>query len=146
MAAGGRVLASPGAGFQLSSLIMTGPGVGVTHLSVGQLDGEVFQNSETDRRGGTGLRKPGKGRERPYPGLAGLNPTRPKYTWDLRMQRLPFTSHLLFRPPHAQLLNAMVAKLGNREDPLPQDSFEGVDEDEWVSGLVGGPASSPVPP
>lgn len=28
----------------------------------------------------------------------------------------------------------MVAKLGNREDPLPQDSFEGVDEDEWVSG------------
>lgn len=27
----------------------------------------------------------------------------------------------------------MVAKLGNREDPLPQDSFEGVDEDEWVS-------------
>uniref|UniRef100_K9J373 Coronin n=1 Tax=Desmodus rotundus TaxID=9430 RepID=K9J373_DESRO len=32
-----------------------------------------------------------------------------------------------------ELLNAMVAKLGNREDPLPQDSFEGVDEDEWVS-------------
>ncbi|KAM5227747.1 coronin-7 [Ctenodactylus gundi] len=31
-----------------------------------------------------------------------------------------------------ELLNAMVAKLGNREDPLPQDSFEGVDEDEWV--------------
>lgn len=31
----------------------------------------------------------------------------------------------------------MVAKLGNREDPLPQDSFEGVDEDEWVSELVG---------
>ena len=62
------------------------------------------------------------------------------------MQRPPFTSHLLFRPPHAQLLSAMVAKLGNREDPLPQDSFEGVDEDEWVSGLVGGPASSPVPP
>ncbi|XP_016022098.2 coronin-7 isoform X3 [Rousettus aegyptiacus] len=30
-----------------------------------------------------------------------------------------------------ELLNAMVAKLGNREDPLPQDSFEGVDEDEW---------------
>uniref|UniRef100_A0A2K6UZP9 Coronin n=1 Tax=Saimiri boliviensis boliviensis TaxID=39432 RepID=A0A2K6UZP9_SAIBB len=29
------------------------------------------------------------------------------------------------------LLNAMVAKLGNRDDPLPQDSFEGVDEDEW---------------
>lgn len=35
--------------------------------------------------------------------------------------------------PFSQLLNAMVAKLGNREDPLPQDSFEGVDEDEWVS-------------
>ncbi|XP_005391355.1 PREDICTED: coronin-7 isoform X3 [Chinchilla lanigera] len=32
-----------------------------------------------------------------------------------------------------ELLNAMVAKLGNREDPLPQDSFEGVDEDEWAS-------------
>lgn len=30
-----------------------------------------------------------------------------------------------------ELLNAMVAKLGNREDPLPQDAFEGVDEDEW---------------
>ncbi|XP_057603776.1 coronin-7 isoform X3 [Hippopotamus amphibius kiboko] len=30
-----------------------------------------------------------------------------------------------------ELLSAMVAKLGNREDPLPQDSFEGVDEDEW---------------
>lgn len=30
----------------------------------------------------------------------------------------------------------MVAKLGNREDPLPQDSFEGVDEDEWVSVQV----------
>lgn len=36
----------------------------------------------------------------------------------------------------------MVAKLGNREDPLPQDSFEGVDEDEWVSGPVD-PASIP---
>lgn len=93
-----------------------------------------------------GLRKPGKGGERPYPGLAGLNPTRPKCTWDLRMQRPPFTSHLLFRPPRPQLLSAMVAKLGNREDPLPQDSFEGVDEDEWVSALAGGPASSPVPP
>ncbi|KAG8557620.1 hypothetical protein GDO81_016683 [Engystomops pustulosus] len=32
-----------------------------------------------------------------------------------------------------ELLNAMVAKLGNRDDPLPQDAFEGVDEDEWVS-------------
>lgn len=31
-----------------------------------------------------------------------------------------------------QLLNAMVAKLGNRDDPLPQDSFEGVEEEEWV--------------
>uniref|UniRef100_A0ACB8FJU7 Coronin-7 n=1 Tax=Sphaerodactylus townsendi TaxID=933632 RepID=A0ACB8FJU7_9SAUR len=30
-----------------------------------------------------------------------------------------------------ELLNAMVAKLGNREDPLPQDAFEGVDEEEW---------------
>ncbi|KAM4656442.1 coronin-7-like isoform 2-T2 [Amazona ochrocephala] len=30
-----------------------------------------------------------------------------------------------------ELLSAMVARLGNREDPLPQDSFEGVDEDEW---------------
>uniref|UniRef100_A0A8D1CTQ4 Coronin n=1 Tax=Sus scrofa TaxID=9823 RepID=A0A8D1CTQ4_PIG len=41
-----------------------------------------------------------------------------------------------------ELLSAMVAKLGNREDPLPQDSFEGVDEDEWVSGRVG-PACLP---
>lgn len=32
-----------------------------------------------------------------------------------------------------QLLSAMVAKLGNMDDPLPQESFEGVDEDEWVS-------------
>uniref|UniRef100_A0A669EMK9 Coronin n=1 Tax=Oreochromis niloticus TaxID=8128 RepID=A0A669EMK9_ORENI len=32
-----------------------------------------------------------------------------------------------------ELLNAMVAKLGNMDDPLPQESFEGVDEDEWVS-------------
>uniref|UniRef100_A0A8C9PII9 Coronin n=1 Tax=Spermophilus dauricus TaxID=99837 RepID=A0A8C9PII9_SPEDA len=38
-----------------------------------------------------------------------------------------------------ELLNAMVAKLGNREDPLPQDSFEGVDEDEWVSEWQGRP-------
>ncbi|XP_075999218.1 coronin-7 [Genypterus blacodes] len=30
-----------------------------------------------------------------------------------------------------ELLSAMVAKLGNMDDPLPQDSFEGVDEDEW---------------
>ncbi|XP_057200954.1 coronin-7 [Triplophysa rosa] len=30
-----------------------------------------------------------------------------------------------------ELLSAMVAKLGNREDPLPQESYEGVDDDEW---------------
>uniref|UniRef100_A0A674IQV1 Coronin n=1 Tax=Terrapene triunguis TaxID=2587831 RepID=A0A674IQV1_9SAUR len=30
-----------------------------------------------------------------------------------------------------ELLSAMVAKLGNRDDPLPQESFEGVDEAEW---------------
>ncbi|XP_048846279.1 coronin-7 isoform X2 [Brienomyrus brachyistius] len=30
-----------------------------------------------------------------------------------------------------ELLSAMVAKLGNREDPLPQESFQGVDEEEW---------------
>uniref|UniRef100_A0AAX7UQK6 Coronin n=1 Tax=Astatotilapia calliptera TaxID=8154 RepID=A0AAX7UQK6_ASTCA len=30
-----------------------------------------------------------------------------------------------------ELLNAMVAKLGNMDDPLPQESYEGVDEDEW---------------
>uniref|UniRef100_A0A3P8WI39 Coronin n=1 Tax=Cynoglossus semilaevis TaxID=244447 RepID=A0A3P8WI39_CYNSE len=30
-----------------------------------------------------------------------------------------------------ELLSAMVAKLGNMDDPLPQESFEGVDEDEW---------------
>ncbi|XP_054849343.1 coronin-7-like isoform X2 [Eublepharis macularius] len=35
-----------------------------------------------------------------------------------------------------ELLNAMVAKLGNREDPLPQDSFEGVDEEEWAKYLA----------
>lgn len=39
----------------------------------------------------------------------------------------------------------MVAKLGNRVDPLPQDSFEGVDEDEWVSGRVG-PVARPISP
>ena len=32
-----------------------------------------------------------------------------------------------------QLLSAMVSKLGNMDDPLPQESFQGVDEDEWVS-------------
>lgn len=40
-----------------------------------------------------------------------------------------------------QLLSAMVARLGNRDDPLPQDSFEGVDEDEWVS--AGGGHTTP---
>ncbi|KAM3827015.1 coronin-7-like isoform 1-T1 [Vipera latastei] len=30
-----------------------------------------------------------------------------------------------------ELLSAIAAKLGNRDDPLPQDSFEGVDEEEW---------------
>uniref|UniRef100_A0A8C7DT57 Coronin n=1 Tax=Naja naja TaxID=35670 RepID=A0A8C7DT57_NAJNA len=33
-----------------------------------------------------------------------------------------------------ELLSAMVAKLGNRDDPLPQDSFEGVDEEDSVCG------------
>uniref|UniRef100_A0A4W3HRZ1 Coronin n=1 Tax=Callorhinchus milii TaxID=7868 RepID=A0A4W3HRZ1_CALMI len=32
-----------------------------------------------------------------------------------------------------ELLSAMVAKLGNLDDPLPQDAFEGVDEEEWVN-------------
>lgn len=31
----------------------------------------------------------------------------------------------------------MVAKLGNMDDPLPQESFEGVDDDEWVSDCNG---------
>ncbi|XP_030645865.1 coronin-7 isoform X1 [Chanos chanos] len=35
-----------------------------------------------------------------------------------------------------ELLSAMVAKLGNREDPLPQELFEGVDEDEWAKYLA----------
>uniref|UniRef100_A0A3Q1FAQ0 Coronin n=1 Tax=Acanthochromis polyacanthus TaxID=80966 RepID=A0A3Q1FAQ0_9TELE len=30
-----------------------------------------------------------------------------------------------------ELLSAMVAKLGNMDEPLPQESFQGVDEDEW---------------
>uniref|UniRef100_A0A3B3TZH8 Coronin n=1 Tax=Poecilia latipinna TaxID=48699 RepID=A0A3B3TZH8_9TELE len=30
-----------------------------------------------------------------------------------------------------ELLSAMVAKLGNMDDPLPQESFEGVDDEEW---------------
>uniref|UniRef100_A0A670Z6N3 Coronin n=1 Tax=Pseudonaja textilis TaxID=8673 RepID=A0A670Z6N3_PSETE len=43
-----------------------------------------------------------------------------------------------------ELLSAMVAKLGNRDDPLPQDSFEGVDEEEWVRARLGGqPPQSP---
>uniref|UniRef100_A0A671Y8T9 Coronin n=1 Tax=Sparus aurata TaxID=8175 RepID=A0A671Y8T9_SPAAU len=35
-----------------------------------------------------------------------------------------------------ELLTAMVAKLGNMDDPLPQESFEGVDEDEWAKYLA----------
>ncbi|XP_037544478.1 coronin-7 [Nematolebias whitei] len=35
-----------------------------------------------------------------------------------------------------ELLSAMVAKLGNLDDPLPQESFEGVDEDEWAKYLI----------
>uniref|UniRef100_A0A667YZT2 Coronin n=1 Tax=Myripristis murdjan TaxID=586833 RepID=A0A667YZT2_9TELE len=35
-----------------------------------------------------------------------------------------------------ELLSAMVAKLGNLDDPLPQDSFEGVDDDEWAKYLA----------
>ncbi|XP_047213086.1 coronin-7-like isoform X2 [Girardinichthys multiradiatus] len=30
-----------------------------------------------------------------------------------------------------ELLSAMVAKLGNMDDPLPQESYEGVDDEEW---------------
>ncbi|XP_067089759.1 coronin-7-like [Osmerus mordax] len=30
-----------------------------------------------------------------------------------------------------ELLSAMVAKLGNMDEPLPQESFQGVDDDEW---------------
>uniref|UniRef100_A0A672TVI1 Coronin n=1 Tax=Strigops habroptila TaxID=2489341 RepID=A0A672TVI1_STRHB len=55
-----------------------------------------------------------------------------------------------------ELLSAMVARLGNRDDPLPQDSFEGVDEDEWVGAggeyvcvcetLGAGPAAPLTPP
>ncbi|KAK4813787.1 hypothetical protein QYF61_025267 [Mycteria americana] len=41
-------------------------------------------------------------------------------------------------PASLQLLSAMVARLGNRDDPLPQDSFEGVDEDEWVGPVERG--------
>uniref|UniRef100_A0A8C6TEZ5 Coronin n=1 Tax=Neogobius melanostomus TaxID=47308 RepID=A0A8C6TEZ5_9GOBI len=35
-----------------------------------------------------------------------------------------------------ELLSAMVAKLGNLDDPLPQEAFEGVDEDEWAKYLA----------
>ncbi|KAM9843793.1 coronin-7-like isoform 2-T2 [Aulostomus maculatus] len=35
-----------------------------------------------------------------------------------------------------ELLSAMVAKLGNMDEPLPQESFQGVDEDEWAKYLV----------
>uniref|UniRef100_A0A096MDT7 Coronin n=1 Tax=Poecilia formosa TaxID=48698 RepID=A0A096MDT7_POEFO len=31
---------------------------------------------------------------------------------------------------------AMVAKLGNMDDPLPQESFEGVDDEEWAKYLA----------
>uniref|UniRef100_A0A673AL35 Coronin n=1 Tax=Sphaeramia orbicularis TaxID=375764 RepID=A0A673AL35_9TELE len=31
-----------------------------------------------------------------------------------------------------ELLSAMVAKLGNLDEPLPQEAFEGVDDDEWA--------------
>ncbi|POI19970.1 hypothetical protein CIB84_016284, partial [Bambusicola thoracicus] len=41
-----------------------------------------------------------------------------------------------FRAPRVKLLSAMVARLGNRHDPLPQDSFEGVDEAEWAKYLA----------
>ena len=32
-----------------------------------------------------------------------------------------------------ELLTAMVNKMSNYDEPLPQDLQEGVDEDEWVS-------------
>ncbi|XP_033944882.1 coronin-7-like isoform X3 [Pseudochaenichthys georgianus] len=35
-----------------------------------------------------------------------------------------------------ELLSAMVAKLGNRDDPLPQESFQGVEDDEWARYLA----------
>uniref|UniRef100_A0A665VCU8 Coronin n=1 Tax=Echeneis naucrates TaxID=173247 RepID=A0A665VCU8_ECHNA len=35
-----------------------------------------------------------------------------------------------------ELLSAMVAKLGNMDDPLPQESFEGVADDEWAKYLA----------
>lgn len=70
--------------------------------------------------------------------------------WDhpaggLRLGAMPQASWLC--PASLQLLNAMVARLGNRDDPLPQDSFEGVDEDEWVGagGRGGGAGTTPAP-
>ncbi|XP_032442849.1 coronin-7-like isoform X3 [Xiphophorus hellerii] len=35
-----------------------------------------------------------------------------------------------------ELLSAMVSKLGNMDDPLPQESFEGVDDEEWAKYLA----------
>uniref|UniRef100_A0A8C5H9M2 Coronin n=1 Tax=Gouania willdenowi TaxID=441366 RepID=A0A8C5H9M2_GOUWI len=35
-----------------------------------------------------------------------------------------------------ELLSAMVAKLGNMDDPLPQESFQGVDDDEWAKYIA----------
>uniref|UniRef100_A0AAY4BPL2 Coronin n=1 Tax=Denticeps clupeoides TaxID=299321 RepID=A0AAY4BPL2_9TELE len=35
-----------------------------------------------------------------------------------------------------ELLSAMVAKLGNLDNPLPQESYEGVDEEEWAKYLA----------
>ena len=33
-----------------------------------------------------------------------------------------------------ELISAMINKMGDKEeDPLPQDSMDGVDSDEWVS-------------
>ena len=63
--------------------------------------------------------------------------------WD-RSLRTPRPTALLV----PQLLSAMVARLGNRHDPLPQDSFEGVDEAEWVSeaGMRGEAARTGIGP
>uniref|UniRef100_A0A8C8SRW8 Coronin n=1 Tax=Pelusios castaneus TaxID=367368 RepID=A0A8C8SRW8_9SAUR len=55
---------------------------------------------------------------------------------DVPLRKFVPASHYLEEKSDEQkkeeLLSAMVAKLGNRDDPLPQDSFEGVDEAEWV--------------
>uniref|UniRef100_A0A4W3HRX1 Coronin n=1 Tax=Callorhinchus milii TaxID=7868 RepID=A0A4W3HRX1_CALMI len=45
-----------------------------------------------------------------------------------------------------ELLSAMVAKLGNLDDPLPQDAFEGVDEEEWVSKVSASQVQHQVAP